>query len=188
MNRRFGLLDGEKDPGNLIKRIQELERRLRVLEDTANTGDLSTLLGYGAFDVRARVYNSGNITLSTASWTAVTFDSERWDTDSIHDVSANTDRLTCRTTGLYIIAGHVRFETDGTGNRGLYIAYNGATLIGMVRKDADSATPTVLTIATQYYMSVGDYLKLAAYQSSGGDLDVEAVANYSPEFMMVRVA
>ena len=53
--------------------------------------------------VGARVHNSANISVSDSTWTSMTFDSERYDTDSIHSTASNTSRLTCVTAGKYLI-------------------------------------------------------------------------------------
>jgi hypothetical protein len=42
-------------------------------------------------------------------------------------------------------------------------------------------------LATVYDLSVNDYVELQAYQNSGENLDILALGNHSPEFMMVRV-
>ena len=41
-----------------------------------------------------------------------------------------------------------------------------------------------MSISTEYSLAVNDYVELVVYQSSGGALDVNAAANYSPEFGM----
>jgi hypothetical protein len=44
------------------------------------------------------------------------------------------------------------------------------------------------TVTTVYDLAAGDYLEVFAYQDSGGALNVQTNANYSPEFSMVLVA
>ncbi|GAI45580.1 unnamed protein product, partial [marine sediment metagenome] len=41
--------------------------------------------------------------------------------------------------------------------------------------------------STIYDLSVGDYVELLAFQTSGDVLDVSYAGNYSPEFMMHRI-
>lgn len=43
-------------------------------------------------------------------------------------------------------------------------------------------------ITTLYDLGVDDYIEVMVYQTSGGALNVEKTAQYSPEFMMVKVA
>ena len=52
----------------------------------------------------ARVYNTGNLTITNATETALTYNSEHFDTDTIHDTGSNTSRLTCKTAGKYTMA------------------------------------------------------------------------------------
>lgn len=137
----------------------------------------------------ARVYNSANISINNNTETALTFNSERWDTDSIHSTSSNTGRLTAATKGEYRIYGHVRFASHDTGNRYIYIKLNGTTALA-IKGPLKSAlgTVTVLDISTNYPLSVGDYVELIAFQDSGGALNVDAVGNFSPEFGMCLVS
>lgn len=138
--------------------------------------------------IGARVYRSTDQTLTTATLTPIAFDSERFDTDSIHDNSTNNSRLTCKTAGVYVISGTVRFATNATGNRRLLIRLNGTTYIAEHTQAAVSGLQTTITIATVYLLAANDYVELVALQSSGGDLAVSASGNLSPEFSMVRVA
>ena len=59
----------------------------------------------GKTDIGARVYNDANISIPDNTETAVTFNTEEWDTDTIHDPSTNPERLTAKTAGKYL--GHV---------------------------------------------------------------------------------
>jgi len=189
--------------GNLLDRVAALERRLRYMEDThsGQPGEAAGKLAYyreedGSLHtpgfvvagdvIRARVRNSANLTIGTGAWTSLTFDSERWDTDGIHSTVSNTGRLTCVTEGTYSIIGNVRFASNATGYRAVRIYLNGATVIAEVFLPAVSGQPTVMAVGTQYELDAGDYVELQVLQNSGGDLNVEVAAAYSPEFMMGR--
>jgi len=133
----------------------------------------------------ARVYNSANITLANGTATALTFDSERWDTDTIHG-TANPTRLTCNTAGVYSIWGGVRLATNSTGTRTLQIDLNGSTIIAA--KQMNSYTGIMyIDISTIYNLAATNYIEFKVTQTSGGTLDVLAAANYSPEFAMQRI-
>jgi hypothetical protein len=135
----------------------------------------------------ARVYNSTTISHATSGTAqTLTFDSERFDTDSIHSTSSNTSRLTCNTAGVYLISGCVQFAFHATGRRQLAIALNGPTLIALRTQPAvttDSGV-TVVTIQTVYKLAATDYVELVANQTSGAALNMSAAGNYSPEFTM----
>jgi hypothetical protein len=132
----------------------------------------------------ARVYNDAAISINNDTITALTFNSERWDTDTIHNTSTNTNRLTCQTAGLYLIHGHVRFASNNTGYRIAGIRLNGSTQIANQKTGATQGTTTVLSVSTVYLLTASDYVELVAYQDSGGALNVEAGGNLSPEFGM----
>jgi hypothetical protein len=134
----------------------------------------------------ARAYNSAAISVPNATITAITLDSERDDTDSIHSTSSNTSRLTCNTAGKYDIKGQIEYPANATGVRGIGIRLNGTTIINLAKVPAVSSTETIsLPVATDYNLAVGDYVELVAYQTSGGALNANATANYSPEFSMI---
>ena len=140
-------------------------------------------------DPCCRVYNSGVQSIDHNTLTALTFDSERFDTDNIHSTVANTSRLTCGTAGTYQITGNTQFDNSAAGQwRTTSILLNGATLIGGVSTHRDATSQTRMIATTLYKLAVGDYVELVMYQDTGGALNSEVVANICPEFMMVRVA
>ena len=68
-------------------------------------------------DIGARVYNNANISIPDSTVTALTFNSERWDTDSIHSTVSNTSRLTAQTASKYDIKGNIKWASNSTGTR-----------------------------------------------------------------------
>lgn len=163
-------------------KIEELYARLATLEATVLGG------GSGTAPAQARVFNSANISINNATFTALTFDSERWDTGNFHSTSSNTSRLTVPTAGLYDIGGSVVFAANATGMREAAIRVNGSTFI----VEQGPQPPTVtdgarVQVSTQYQLAAGDYVELMAFQRSGGALNVIASGNSSPEFWIVRL-
>lgn len=141
------------------------------------------------FGLGVRVYNSASLSIPSGSATALTFNSERTDVGGLHDTSSNTDRLTAQADGLYVIWGNAEFAVNGTGVRSLSVRLNaGATSIAnqMVVAQGTYNQPVVVSSAP-YPLSVGDYVRLFAFQDSGNSLNVLATGNYSPEFGMVKV-
>ena len=135
----------------------------------------------------ARVYNNADISIANATTTALTFNTERFDTETYHSTSSVTGRLVAPVTGLYLITGHIRFAANATGERRLMITLGGTTDIAYVSHSNNAAIITLMTVATIYQLSATNYVELRAYQSSGGSLNVEAIGNYSPEFSIVRL-
>jgi hypothetical protein len=136
----------------------------------------------------ARVYNSADIACADNVVVTLTFDSERYDTDTIHSTVSNTSRLTATTAGKYDIKGSISYTAAASGVRLARILLNGATVIANeTRASASAADATAMTVATVYDLAAGDYVELQAYQNSGGSLNALHTANYSPEFMMTRL-
>jgi hypothetical protein len=142
----------------------------------------------GRGPAQARVYNNANLSLTTGTLTALTFNSERWDTGNFHSTSVNTGRLVAPTAGLYEIGGSVQFASNGTGTRDIRIRLNGSTALAIdIWTAIAGGSVQPVQVTTVYQLAAGDYVELLAAQTSGGNLNVEVAANYSPEFWIVRL-
>lgn len=131
----------------------------------------------------ARVYNSGAISISNSSLTALTFDSERVDVGSCHSTGSNPSRLTAPDAGYYSSAGNVSWAANATGVRQASIRLNGATIIGeVILPNVGAGTAAEIQVVASYQLAAGDYLELCVLQNSGGSLNVNAGASISPEF------
>lgn len=161
----------------LMADIKEIKKRLERLEAIERP---LTLIG-------ARVYNSANISINNATVTALTFNSERYDTDSMHSTSVNTGRLTCTRAGKHSGMAHIEFASNATGYRSVLIKLNGTTYIAVDNKPAVNGDNTQFSVPFSYDLVVGDFVTVEVFQSSGGSLNVNASGNYSPEFMMHRI-
>ena len=139
----------------------------------------------------ARVYNNANIPVTHATHQVLTFNSERYDNDSIHSTSSNTGRLTATTAGVYHITANIRFASNATGAaRALRLRVNGSTLIALANAVpvAVGYGQTEVTIVTDWKFAANDYVEVTAFQDSGGSLNVESGNFYSPEFSMHKVS
>jgi hypothetical protein len=130
-----------------------------------------------------RVRRTTPQSVPTATETAVTFDAERYDTDTMHSTASLTSRVTFTTAGVYDVDGGVSFAANGTGLRQVGIRLNGTTYLKLVLTAVAAAgSSTILSVSTTYKFAAADYVELVVYQSSGGGLDVETAGSYSPEF------
>ena len=151
---------------------------------TLQTNGSAVLSWAAPLDIGARVFNSANISISNATTTAVTFDSERWDTDTIHSVSVNTSRLTATTAGKYVVIGQVEWDSGTTGFRYAEIFLNGLTRLAVIRQIAvDSSQQVVGTIAN---LAAADYVELRVHHTQGAALSLIASAQ-NPDFMMQKI-
>lgn len=142
-------------------------------------------------DVGARVYNSTQVTVTGTGGvgtvaTVIPFDSERWDTDTIHDTVTNNSRLTCNTPGKYMIYGNVTFNANGgdEGYRSLEIRLNGSTAdADVLAKQASKGISGVavnMTISTIWGLDSGDYVELLARQRSGSNILIGGASTVDP--------
>lgn len=137
---------------------------------------------------QARAFNSVAISHTTSGTEqVVTFDSERYDSGGLHSTSVNTSRLTAPITGLYSVGACVRFASNATGYRYIYLRLNGTTVLGADIRPAASSVATVVPLMVDYQLTAGDYVEVVANQLSGGALNMETGSG-TPEFWMHRVA
>lgn len=138
----------------------------------------------------ARVHNSTNLSIATASNVVLTFNSERWDADAMHSTSLNTGRLTAVRPGLHLLDAGVEFAASAGGNeRQIAFRLNGTTFIKASKVPRPTAAlGSTIGVSTHYRLAAGDYVEVLAYQDSGAALNVVASANYSPEFSMTWVS
>lgn len=137
--------------------------------------------------VGARVYHNAGQSIGNAALTVVAFNSERWDTHASHDNATNNSRLTATVAGKYLILAHIEWQSNATGDRLLILRHNGTTFISSQFIRATGGFETRHDIITEWPLAAGDYVELLAYQNSGGSLNVNSGASYSPEFMFRRV-
>ncbi len=116
-------------------------------------------------------------TIADSTWTTVTgLDTEEYDTEDVHDLAANTERLTIPQGVAYAsLTAQLSFATNATGNRGVRILKNGATIpnIRCVNiKPATLAGYDVTQLSTPVLtVSQNDYFTMQAYQNSTAALD-----------------
>lgn len=136
----------------------------------------------------ARVYNTSLITLTNATYTAVTFDSERFDDASYHDTATNSSRLTVPYDGRYLIGAHIGFDFDAGGGRQVRLRVNGATTIATQGVAPVPDDNNRISICTIWEMTALDYVEVLAYQTTGGPLNLEQNQAFSMEFWIWRLA
>jgi hypothetical protein len=125
--------------------------------------------------VRATRY-SGTQTICDNSFTAVTFPTEDFDTNSFHCTSSNTSRVVFVTAGTYMLTGYVVFAANDTGIRGLQFrkcVCCTKTNIDQVQMNNPCAGEQVkMSTATLYEFDAGDIVELMAKQNSTASLAI----------------
>lgn len=142
-------------------------------------------------DTRCRVYNNANQNVNSATWTALTMNSERFDPNGMHNPAVNPTRITFATAGTYLVGGGTQFAPDGIGGVGtryISIWLGGVTVLAFARFPVSNAENTHMVLSTLYDFTAADYVELQVRQTSGAVLNSLAAGNYAPEFWAQRFA
>lgn len=122
--------------------------------------------------------------ISSATGTAVQFNTENFDTDGFHDNVTNNTRLTAPSDGYYQVQATVAFASNTTGYRAAWMTKNGtdsnplkANYMVPIFQLVTGDTPVLPTPAYIFSLVAGDYIEIVAYQNSGGSLNV--LQNYT---------
>jgi len=129
--------------------------------------------------------------LSNATWTAITFDTEDVDRDNMHSTSVNTSRLTAQTAGYYLAHGVAAYATNGTGGRAAGLSINGTRSPGRavdLQTVATAATTSAAPVSSIVFLNVGDYLELQANQASTGSLNTSVLADVQSSLAVLWVS
>lgn len=131
-----------------------------------------------------QLWKSTNQSINTATYTAITFDSENFDTDNYHSTSSNTSRITIPAGlgGKYLITFTAGFTANATGIRGSALYKNGVQTHITFQLSASSAADHFFAGSQIMNLSAGDYVEIFLYQSSGGALDVKGLSDNATTF------
>jgi len=112
-------------------------------------------------------------TISNSTLTAVTWNSEVYDTDNIHSTVTNTDRFTIPAGkgGYWYISVFLNWNNMTTGTRRIYINKNGSEQL-TARNDAATTQNWDMTANGVISCAAADYLSVDVFQTSGGNLDI----------------
>lgn len=133
-----------------------------------------------------RLTRTALLTLATATDTPVPFDSEIRDDLNGHSNVTNNTRITVPRAGWYLFGGGGQFVANATGYRQISVTLNvGASVICAENVAGSSVTAQRIAVAGIRYLAANDYIELRAYQSSGGNLDLQLVSEVSPLFWCI---
>lgn len=147
-------------------------------------------ISYLANPPACRVTNNAAQSIPNATWTALTFNTELVDTNTMHDTVTNTSRITYNTAGLYMVTCSNAFAANSTGGRGIGVRKNGTggspTEGGTLVAPHSSGVSTYISYSTLVKLAVTDYLEVMLWQASGGALSTSVEAGL-PTFTAVWV-
>ena len=160
-----------------------------------STGNIAALTGGEIHTIlnppRCRLRNLADQSIPNNTNTAVTFNAEIFDTDSMHDTGSNTERITFTTAGVYLIHARIHFDDNSNGYRSIRIQHSVDGLLGQeVIPLADEGT---LNWARGGWSLLWDcladeYVWCEVYQNSGVALDILNHNLQAPSFSAIRVA
>lgn len=138
-----------------------------------------------------RVFHNADQAIAAASGVVI-FNSERYDTDAIHDTVTNASRLTCKTAGVYrIFFNGTYFSTNLNSGVEYWLRVNGSTVIA---KQKEKQTVNVSTgdplppLVAEYLLAVNDFVEVVVDPLDANAGTIVASGNSSPEFGMSLVS
>ena len=126
----------------------------------------------GSTFVGASVSNSTTQSIANNTHTAVTWDTEEFDTDAFHSTSSNTSRFTIPAGkgGKYLFNCSVRWDNNGSSDRILEIYKNGTIFAAL---DVVTGNYPGYMVSRTLSLVATDYVELYVYQNSGGSRTLE---------------
>lgn len=127
--------------------------------------------GSGTF-MGASAWRSTTQTISTATQSPISLDTEDYDTDAIHDNSSNPSRFTVPTggAGKWVGLAYVNWDVNSTGIRYIWWLLNGTRIrSSLVVQPANITGQDMQNVLRAVTLADGDYLEAAVYQDSGGN-------------------
>lgn len=143
--------------------------------------------GSGAYSVPAvvaaksvHVHHSTIETIANGTFTALSFDTADFNVGSMYSAGQPT-RLTFPVAGVYCVQGFCGFAANTTGRRILDIRVNGSgsAARGETAPNPASASQTYVNVFGLIKAAAGDYVDLAAWQNSGGNLSTVTGPQFS---------
>lgn len=133
------------------------------------------------------VYHSVHQSIPNATHTILAFNSEDYDTNTMHDLVTNNSRITIKETGYYLVWLQVRFAANATGVRIVSVKQNGAFAFPIVWLPVGVAEDEMCASRISA-ANVNDYFEVSVLQSSGGALNCECgAAQLYTRFGVVRI-
>jgi hypothetical protein len=134
-----------------------------------------------------RIRNSATQNVTNGTFTALNFDTEDWDSGSMHS-GGNPSRITFPTAGKYVVVGMTGFSASAAGRRILDVRDGSGTTHGR-GETTPNPTPgqTFASVSAIVDGGAGTYVELVAWQNSGGTLTTITGASHTPQFSAYKI-
>lgn len=133
-----------------------------------------------------KVTLAADFNIPDATDTAVVWDTEAFDTASMHSAGTNPSRITIPEDGTYLVGFHASMETDGAGAGGRNYSLikkwgevDQVVLIAMTPVPSATENDLWQTFATPQSFVVGDWIELIIFQNSTVTIQVEGGSDSS---------
>ena len=119
----------------------------------------SELKNYIAPFLACRVTQSAGQSITASTLTALAFNTEAYDTDTLHDTVTNNSRINFNSTGYYRVTGVVSTDANAAVWGGIRL--NGSTYIYKLGAgNAGASTANGIQVAFTYLFTAADYIEL----------------------------
>jgi len=121
--------------------------------------------------------SSVDLNINNNTTTAITWNTEDFDTDGFHSTSTNTSRFTIPAgkAGKYLFQSTIRLNNNTTGNRTLSLSKNG-TNIKSVFMIPDNTNPSI-SVSAVVSLAEADYVEATYLQDSGSTVPIYLTTN-----------
>ena len=131
---------------------------------------------------RCKVYNSAAIVIGNNAYTLLSWDTEAYDSNALHDLVTNPTRITIPAggnVGVWRFTAQVTWGNSNVGLRYVAIFKNGSATQFAANQVTGDANGTIQTVVVEDDApAVGDYYEVKVGQASGGNLSITGgVAN-----------
>lgn len=117
--------------------------------------------------------NSAVQTISSATYTILTYNGESFDTDNYHSTSTNTGRITVPSAAKYYIFGNVQWEASTSATvREIALYKNGTELRVWQYLGYSVSAQQAFSLSIIEDLAANDYLELRVYQGTAGNLNI----------------
>lgn len=122
-----------------------------------------------------RLFKSTGQTIADSTNTALTFDSETYDTNTYHDNSTNTSRITIPSgkAGYYLFVLKWSINESPTGYRQVELRKNGSA-VDRTSIRGTSSGQNFVTLSTVQSSAVSDYFEFFVFQNAAENLGAES--------------
>lgn len=132
-----------------------------------------------------KVYGTANQVIPTGTNTTLTWNSEVFDTDTLHSTAANTGRLTAAIAGKYLVGGEVQWGISALGTyRQGTIYLNGSVVAALGTIGPNAGGTPIQTGSMIIAMAATDYVELVVIHDAGVDQDILKGIEASSTFWM----